>query len=160
MIAVLKFLFERDLKKLKFEIESYQNENNMWRVESAIANSAGNLCLHIIGNLNTYIGAQMGNTNYIRNRELEFSIKNIPKSTLILQIDSTTQTVLDTLNLISDDDLKKEHPFLVFDSKTSIEFLLIHLTTHLSYHLGQINYHRRLLDIKIMKAQQRLLLTF
>ncbi|WP_281225251.1 DinB family protein [Flavobacterium aquiphilum] len=148
MIETLKEIFNRDLKKLKFEIESYQNEDKIWYIEKEIANSAGNLCLHLIGNLNTYIGAQIGNTNYIRNRELEFSNKNVPKSALIIQIEETIQTINNSLNLMNDEDLKKEHSFSVFESKTSKGFLLTHLTTHLAYHLGQINYHRRLLDDK------------
>lgn len=146
MIETLKTLFNRDLNKLKLEIESYQSENKIWYVEKSIANSAGNLCLHIIGNLNTYIGAQIGKTNYIRNRELEFSDRDVSKALLIAQIEATIQTVNDALDLMSGTDLKKEHPFLIFETKTSTEFLLIHLTTHLAYHLGQINYHRRLLD--------------
>lgn len=146
MIETLKTLFNRDLNKLKLEIESYQNENSIWYIEKEISNSAGNLCLHIIGNLNTYIGAQIGKTNYVRNRELEFSNKNIPKASLTAQIDATIQTINEALHLLSDEDLEKEYPLLVFDTKTSTEFLLIHLTTHLAYHLGQINYHRRLLD--------------
>ena len=146
MIETLKTLFNRDLNKLKLEIESYQNENKLWCIDKNISNSAGNLCLHLIGNLNTYIGAQIGKTNYIRNRELEFSNKDVSKSILIAQIEATIETVNDALALLTEEDLKKEHPFLVFETKTSTEFLLIHLTTHLTYHLGQINYHRRLLD--------------
>lgn len=146
MVETLKTLFNRDLNKLKLEIESYQNENKIWYVEKAIANSAGNLCLHIIGNLNTYIGAQIGKTKYIRNRELEFSEKDVSKALLVAKIEAIIQMVNDSLDLISDIDLKKEHPFLIFETKTSTEYLLTHLTTHLAYHLGQINYHRRLLD--------------
>jgi uncharacterized damage-inducible protein DinB len=146
MIQTLKTLFNRDLNKLKVEIESYQNESKIWYTEKTISNSAGNLCLHIIGNLNTYIGAQIGKTNYIRNRELEFSDKDVPKTVLVAQIEATIQTVNDALSLVSELDLKKEYPILVFETKTSTEFLLVHLTTHLAYHLGQINYHRRLLE--------------
>jgi hypothetical protein len=146
MIEILKMLFNRDLNKLKLEIQSYQNESKIWHIDKNISNSAGNLSLHLIGNLNTYIGAQIGKTNYIRNRELEFSNKDIPKEILITQIEATIQTVNDALTLLTEEDLKKEYPILVFDAKTSTEFLLVHLTTHLSYHLGQINYHRRLLD--------------
>ncbi|HEU4791639.1 MAG TPA: DinB family protein [Flavobacterium sp.] len=146
MIETLKTLFNRDLNKLKLEIESYQNESKIWSVDKTIANSAGNLCLHLIGNLNTYIGAQIGKTDYIRNRELEFSNKDISKEILLAQIKATTQTVNDALTLLTEEDLKKEYPIIVFEAKTSTEFLLIHLTTHLAYHLGQINYHRRLLD--------------
>jgi len=145
-IETLKTLFNRDLNKLKIEIESYQNEAKIWSIEKNISNSAGNLCLHLIGNLNTYIGAELGKTGYIRNRELEFSLKDIPQPELITQIETTIQTVHDALLLLSDADLKKEYPLLVFETKTTTDFFLTHLTTHLAYHLGQINYHRRLLD--------------
>lgn len=145
-IETLKTLFKRDLNKLKTEIGSYQNENRIWSIDKNISNSAGNLCLHLIGNLNTYIGAQIGKTNYVRNRELEFSQKDIPQAELIAKIEATIVAVNDALDQLTDEELKNEYPLLVFDTKTSTEFLLIHLTTHLAYHLGQINYHRRLLD--------------
>lgn len=145
-IETLKSLFNRDLNKLKTEIESYQNESKIWAVEKNISNSAGNLCLHLIGNLNTYIGAEIGKTNYIRHRELEFSQKDIPQSQLIAQIGATIIVVNNALDQLTDENLKNEYPLLVFDTKTSTDFFLTHLTTHLAYHLGQINYHRRLLD--------------
>lgn len=146
LVETLKLLFNRDLLRLKSEINSYQDESKMWIVEKNIANSAGNLYLHLIGNLNTYIGTEFGKTNYVRNRELEFSLKNISKKQLIEQIDNTILLVKMSLCTIADEELMNEYPILVFDKKTSTEYLLVHLTTHLSYHLGQINYHRRLLD--------------
>lgn len=142
----LKSLFTRDLNKLKLEIESYKNESNIWHIEKEIANSAGNLTLHLIGNLNTYIGAEIGKSGYIRNRELEFSLKNIPRVELITKIEATLKIVEQSLDTITDDQLHSEYPLLVFKEKTSTEFFLVHLATHLAYHLGQINYHRRLLD--------------
>ena len=145
-IESLKILFNRDLNQLKTEIESYQNESDIWTIQKGISNSAGNLCLHLVGNLNTYIGAQFGNTGYIRNRPLEFSLKNIPKVELVSKIEATIIIVDNALTNISEEDLKMEFPLLVFKDKTSTEFMLIHLTTHLAYHLGQINYHRRLLE--------------
>ena len=145
LIESLKTLFNRDLNHLKKEIESYQNESDIWTIQKGIANSAGNLCLHLIGNLNTYIGAQYGKTGYIRNRPLEFSLKDIPRVELLSKIEETIVVVDNALNNISEVELKKEYPLLVFKDKTSTEFMLIHLTTHLAYHLGQINYHRRLL---------------
>lgn len=146
LIITLKKLFERDLNKLKSEIESYLDERNIWLTEKGIANSAGNLCLHLIGNLNTYIGAEIGNSGFIRNRQMEFSIKNVPVSELIHKIKRTKDIVISSLDNLTDRDLEKEYPVLVFDEKTSVGFFLVHLTTHLTYHLGQINYHRRLLD--------------
>lgn len=74
---------ERDLNKLIAEIELYKNEKNIWRVEKNISNSAGNLTLHLIGNLNTFIGKEIGKTNYVRNRALEFVQKDVPKQELI-----------------------------------------------------------------------------
>jgi uncharacterized damage-inducible protein DinB len=146
LIDTLKLLFERDLKKLKYEIESYKNEKNLWRTEMDIANSAGNLCLHLIGNLNMFIGAQLGKTNYIRYRELEFSSKDIPITELVKKINETISVVDKTLDKLTYDQMINEYPILVFEQKTSTEYFLVHLTTHLAYHLGQINYHRRLLD--------------
>ncbi|NII84936.1 DUF1572 family protein [Pedobacter sp. SG908] len=147
LTQTLKTLFNRDLNKLKSEIESYKVESTLWLIDRGIANSAGNLCLHLIGNLNTYIGATLGGSNYIRNRELEFSLKDIPKQQLINMIEETLTSVNETLDKITEEQLNSEYPMLVFQEKTSTEFFLVHLTTHLAYHLGQINYHRRLLDI-------------
>lgn len=147
VIEILKALFDRDLNRLRNEINLYKNENNIWKVDKQISNSAGNLCLHLIGNLNTYIGAEIGKTNYIRDRELEFSLKNISKDELIENIDKTLNIVMTSLGKLTDENLYYEYPILVFETKTTTGYLLIHLTTHLAYHLGQINYHRRILDI-------------
>ena len=146
LTETLKLLFERDLKKLRVEIEAYKTEKNIWQVEKNIKNSAGNLCLHIIGNLNWFIGAQLGATGYIRHRKLEFSSTNIPKNDLLLEIDKTRSVLDNTLDKITASQLELEYPILVFDKKTTTYYFLIHLTTHLAYHLGQINYHRRLID--------------
>lgn len=146
LINTINTIFERDLNRLKTEIELYTNENNLWQMEKGISNSAGNLCLHLIGNLNMFIGNVLGKTDYVRNRPLEFSLKNIPRADLLQSIDTTIVMVDRTLNALREEDLQLEFPILVFEKKTSTEFMLIHLTTHLSYHLGQINYHRRLLD--------------
>jgi len=146
LIQVLKQLFTRDLNKLKTEIELYQNEERIWQMEGKIKNSGGNLCLHLLGNLNTYIGRELGKTGYIRHRDLEFSQKNVPRSEMIQQIEETIQMINSSLDKLSDDQLTEEYPLLIWKEKTSTEYLLVHLTTHLTYHLGQINYHRRLLD--------------
>jgi hypothetical protein len=148
IVNSIKSIFIRDLSKLKGEIESYPNENSIWEIRSDINNSAGNLTLHLIGNLNTYIGAELNKTGYIRNRELEFTLKNIPRVQLIQSIEATISVIENVLDQLSVKDLKKEYPTLIWEKKTSTEYVLIHLTTHLAYHLGQINYHRRLLNTK------------
>jgi hypothetical protein len=139
-------MFRRDLEKLRSEIELYKNEKSIWRVEQNIANSAGNLCMHLIGNLNTYIGAEFGKTGYVRNRPLEFSFKDVPRHELIQKINDTLAIVEKSLDMINPEQLDEDYPQQVFDYKMTTGYFLIHLATHLSYHLGQINYHRRLLD--------------
>jgi uncharacterized damage-inducible protein DinB len=143
---VLKTIFNRDLTKLRTEIASYKQDANLWRIEKDIANPAGNLCLHLVGNLNTYIGAILGNSGYIRNRDLEFSARNIPKEELLQKIDETIKVVEHVLDTLTPEQLKEEYPQLVLAEKTTTEFFLVHLATHLTYHLGQVNYHRRLID--------------
>lgn len=146
LIETLKILFNRDLNKLKFEIESYEFEKQIWAIDKNISNSAGNLTLHLIGNINTYIGAQIGKTGYIRNRPLEFSLKDIPKLELIDKIENTIIVVNDVLDNLTEEDLSKIYPEIVFEKEMTTGFFLVHLSTHLAYHVGQINYHRRLLD--------------
>lgn len=144
----LKSLFTRDLNKLKIEIESYQNEEVLWKIDKNILNSAGNLCLHLVGNLNTYIGGEIGKTGYIRNRELEFSLKSVSRTELIQQIKSTIDVISCSLDKLTEEDLEKDYPLNPLGYTMTTEYFLIHLFGHLSYHLGQINYHRRLLDVK------------
>lgn len=146
LIETLTKIFRRDLNKLKSEIESYNNEHNLWVSNEYVSNSGGNLCLHIIGNLNHYIGAEFGNTGYKRQRDLEFSQINIPKTELISQIDEVILVVIESLSKISTTDLQKEYSRRVFEDTMTTEYFLVHLTAHLSYHLGQINYHRRFID--------------
>lgn len=143
---VLKELFHRDLGKLKNEIGAYKNEQKLWYIEKNIANSGGNLCLHLVGNLNTYIGAEFGKTGYIRDRPLEFSAKGVPQQKLLQMIDDTTAIVDAALDKLTDQDMENEYPQPVFEQKTTTGYFLTHLAMHLTYHLGQINYHRRLLD--------------
>jgi len=146
LLETLKLLFARDLGKLTAELELYHHESRIWHVEKGIANSAGNLCLHLVGNLNTYIGAGLGCTGYVRERAREFSATGIPRPELLRAIAETKAVVDKALTDLTPDALAQEYPLLVFDHKTSTEYLLVHLATHLTYHLGQVNYHRRLLD--------------
>ena len=106
--------FENDLNSVIAELELYTNEENIWRIEKNIANSAGNLSLHLIGNLHTFIGKEIGKTDYIRNRELEFSQKNIPRTNLIHDLNDTIAMVKKSLLSITEEDLKKDYPLMKF----------------------------------------------
>lgn len=146
VIDTLRALFERDLNRLHEQIESYSSESNLWIADKEITNCAGNLALHLVGNLNTFIGAVIGNTGYIRKRDLEFSLKDVPRAELLAMIDETRTIVDSSLENMDPSLMNTEYPILVFKEPRTYQHFLIHLATHLGYHLGQVNYHRRLLD--------------
>lgn len=138
-------LFERDLNKLKDEINLFINEKDIWIISGEIKNSPGNLCLHVCGNLKYFIGAILGNTGFVRDREKEFSLKNVPREELLQNINETWDVIKSTLSKLEENKFENKYPIEVFSKEMTTEYFLIHLTTHLSYHLGQINYLRRLL---------------
>lgn len=138
-------LFDRDLGRLADELNAYQTEESLWIKVDGISNSAGNLFLHLCGNLQHFIGATLANSGYKRDREFEFAGR-----TSIEQIANeikTTQTVIDTyLQKSNEEDFTKEYPLEPLGYPITIHFFLNHLLAHLNYHLGQINYHRRILS--------------
>lgn len=144
--TALAFFFERDLLKLKEELSLYKNEANLWVVKGAVSNSAGNLALHLVGNLNHFIGATLGNTGYVRNREAEFALKDVPRAQVLADIDAVIPIVKTALSNLQPGDFEKDFPLPMNNRTITTEQLLLQLLAHLSYHLGQINYHRRLLD--------------
>ncbi|WP_299224054.1 DinB family protein [uncultured Psychroserpens sp.] len=145
--ASLITLYNKDLNALIKEIRLYADESNLWLVPNGISNSAGNLCLHLVGNLNHFIGATLGNSGYVRQRDLEFTQKDVPRTELIQKVEETMQMVTNTLQALSEDDLQQEYKHRVIDKPMTTVFFLMYLAMHLAYHLGQINYHRRLLNI-------------
>jgi uncharacterized damage-inducible protein DinB len=143
---LIQEFYDRDLHKLREELNAYNTEANIWKTEGNISNSAGNLTLHLIGNLNHFIGATLGNTGYVRHREEEFTQKNIARSELLKSLDATIVMVNNVLGSLSNEDLEKEFPLMKHDKRESTAHFLVHLYGHLAYHLGQVNYHRRLID--------------
>lgn len=143
--TVLIPLFDRDITKLIEEVKLYPDDASLWKSGGEIKNPGGNLCLHLAGNLQHFIGAVIGESGYVRNRDAEFSLKNIPKLRLISVLEDTKLIVKDTLEQVSKKELEKPYPVQLNDETVTTEFFLVHLAVHLNYHLGQVNYHRRLL---------------
>jgi hypothetical protein len=140
-----KEIFLKNLDSLAGEIAAYEKESTMWITHAGISNCAGNLALHLIGNVNHFIGAQLGSTGYVRERDKEFSEKNISRNVLLQKIESTKKIVAFAFDALTNAELKKIFPLTHFgEGKTTHEVLLI-LLTHFNYHLGQVNYHRRLI---------------
>ena len=138
-------LFDRDCEKLIAELELFESEAALWMVAVGVSNAAGNLALHVIGNLNHFIGVQLGGTDFRRDRPAEFASRDIPRAELIDQL-SATKTVLATV-LPSLDAARLEgiYPEEVLGYPMTTRYFLIHLYGHLNYHLGQVNYLRRVL---------------
>jgi len=146
MINSLTELFIRDLTKLKDEINAYADESKLWITAKEINNSAGTLCLHLVGNLKHFLGATLGNTGFVRDRDAEFTQKDVPRAELVKGIDEAIAAVKTTLDLLDEQNLAKPYPIDFYKKQGSTAFYLLHFSSHLNYHLGQINYHRRLLS--------------
>lgn len=110
MIENLIAIFERDLNRLITELNLYRDEDNLWIVKEGISNSGGNLALHLLGNLNHFIGATLGHSGYVRYREDEFSLKHIPRADIVLNIQNCILMIKSTLHKLSAEDLEKEFP--------------------------------------------------
>ena len=136
-------LFIRDLDKLSSELTQYKDETLIWKIQGEIKNPAGNLCLHLCGNLQHYIGSVLGKTAYKRNRDNEFASRNVPRESLLTEITQSINAIEATLPLLTEEQLLSTYPVKVFDNPTSTLFFLVQLSAHLSYHLGQVNYLRR-----------------
>jgi hypothetical protein len=133
-----------DLDKLRKEVEAFADDDTFWSVSGNIPNSPGNLTLHLLGNLNHYIGAKLGNSGYVRNRPLEFSSGPQPRQELLERIDQTRSVVVDTISRLTEDDLASDYSADEGDDVRTVSAELVRILTHLNYHVGQINYYRRL----------------
>lgn len=142
-------IFERELNKLIEEIKLYPDEKTIWKIAPGIKNSGGNLCLHICGNLQHFIGNVIGNSGYVRNRDREFS-DTVPSSELISEIEKTIKAVVSAFESSPEIDLEEEYTafpaHLLGKEKLTKGFFLMHLISHMDYHIGQINYHRRMIS--------------
>jgi uncharacterized damage-inducible protein DinB len=143
---ILLEFFERELHNVKEEINEYPEEATIWEIRSGIHNSAGNLCLHLVGNLHHFVGAVLGNTGYIRQRDAEFILQNVSREVLFRSLDETIIMIKSTLQDFTDADFDKIYPLEKHGRTVTTRYMLLHLLTHLNYHLGQINYHRRLIS--------------
>ena len=141
-----KQLYITFLNSLRDEISLYNNEENIWKISGEISNTPGNLCLHICGNLNHFFGAVIGNTGYVRERDLEFSKKNVSRAELLKGVEETKNMIEKIFDGLNIDDLNKIYPIDKFGENVTYGFIFSRLISHLAYHVGQINYHRRLLD--------------
>jgi hypothetical protein len=143
MIQEVKAIMLRDLASLRQELEGYPDDASLWRVLPGTANPGGNLILHLAGNLRFFLGAQMGGIAYVRDRDREFTARNLSRRELLPELDAAVKAVDAALGSLDADILDREFPVLMGGRRLSVHQMLVTLVAHLGYHLGQVNYHRR-----------------
>jgi uncharacterized damage-inducible protein DinB len=134
----------RELNALRREVEAYASDADLWRTVPGIANSGGNLVLHLAGNIQYFLGTVLGGTGYVRYRDAEFGSRDVPRADLLREIDGALAAVQTGLARVNDADLKKPFPETVGGVTPTTGAFLAHLAVHLAYHLGQVDYHRRI----------------
>lgn len=145
LIPTIRTLLLRDLASFQQELAAYPDDRLIWATPPGIANSAGTLALHAAGNLQHFIGARLGNTGYVRDRPAEFGSRDVPRAEIVAELGRAIDAVGTTLATLDPAVLDTEHPDGFTNGKrVSVGLLLGHLATHLTYHLGQVDYHRRL----------------
>ena len=140
----LRTLIVRDLDAVIREIEAYPDDAAIWTLPAGVPNSAGTLALHLAGNLHHYIGAVLGDDPYVRNRDGEFGDRDVPRHELVRRLRAARAAVEQTLSAMTSDDLEAPFPVELTVGHPPTGLFLMHLSTHLAYHLGQLDYHRRM----------------
>ena len=139
----LAALFARDLTRLRQEIAAFPDEDAIWATAPGVTNSAGTLVLHLEGNLREYVGRQIGGLTYQRDRPAEFSRRGVPQAELVARAERLHADIPPVIRALTPDALERLYPEVVLGIPVSTAQFLAHLLGHLNYHLGQIDYLRR-----------------
>lgn len=139
----IRGILVRELRALQRELDEYGEEGELWQLPVGINNSAGTLALHLVGNLRAFVGATLGASDYVRDRDAEFSRRDVSRDEMIREIERTIIVVEETMRNLSDDQLSQPFPLAFGGIRVNTGDFLIHLATHLAFHVGQIDYHRR-----------------
>jgi len=142
-LATIHLLIRRELAAVRREIEAYPDDDSLWRAVPGMPNAGGTLALHIAGNLQHFLGAILGKDGYVRDRDAEFARRDVSRAELLNGIDAALASVDKTVKKLKDADLAAPYPEPIAKRKVNTGVFLAHLPTHLSYHLGQLDYHRR-----------------
>lgn len=139
----LRLVLTRDLRALAREIAAYPDDPSLWHAIPGISNTGGTLALHLVGNLQHFVGTVLGGSSFVRNRDAEFARRDATRAELAGAIERTISAVVDTLATLDDAQLAMPYPNEVGGHRFTTGRFLTHLASHLAYHLGQVDYHRR-----------------
>jgi uncharacterized damage-inducible protein DinB len=141
--AVLATLLARELRAARREVESYPDDAALWREVPGLPNAGGTLALHLAGNLRHYVGARLGGSGYVRDREREFAARGVPRAEVAAGLGAALDEVTRALAGLDDAGLALRYPEAVGGHELTTGEFLAHVLAHLAYHLGQLDYHRR-----------------
>lgn len=140
----LQTLYQRDLTRLIQNIE-VTPDDLLWVTPDGVTNSCGVLAQHLVGNINHFVGKVLWDTGYERDREREFTATHTSKEELIKDIEQLKDLLNDIFEELENEQLDDEYPLDIPFDTSSVRGFLIHLYGHLNYHLGQVNYLRRIM---------------
>jgi uncharacterized damage-inducible protein DinB len=145
MLEYLHRTIPRDLQTFQREIELFPSDDAVWQTVPGITNPAGTLALHVCGNLRHYLGAVLGSSGYVRDRDAEFRLRGVPRRDLVENLVGAREVVIRTLQTLSPETLQSAYPEPLGGVTLRTDWFLLHLGTHLAFHLGQAGYLRRMI---------------
>ena len=143
IMATLQALLHRELAAVRRSVDAYPDDTSLWAERPGLPNTGGNIVLHLAGNLQHFFGAVLGKTGYVRERDLEFSRRGLPRAELLTQLDAADKAVDAGMKSVSAERFAQAYPEQVAGRTISTQDFIVHLLSHLAYHLGQLDYHRR-----------------
>jgi DinB family protein len=122
------------------ELAAPLTNSQFWQKPFSYGNSFGHLVLHLTGNLNYYIGAQIAKTGYVRDRPREFNDPNPPsKDVALSHFDDAVEMVLKAISAQSPEDWSAEYSGVGSDAQNRLDIVVI-CAAHLQHHVGQMIY--------------------
>jgi uncharacterized damage-inducible protein DinB len=145
--SAVQATLQRELAAVRRCVEAYPDDRSLWAERPGLPNAGGTLVLHIAGNLQHYLGAVLGGSDYRRDREAEFARRDVSRDDLLAEIDAAAVAIDRGLATEDDDgggnELARAYPEPIAGRTVATGDYLVHLAAHLAYHLGQLDYHRR-----------------
>jgi hypothetical protein len=143
LISVVQAMLLRELSAVQRSVQAYPDDATLWALPQGLPNAGGTIALHLAGNLQHFVGAVLGGTGYTRDRAAEFARRDVPRAELLSELANTVNAVRGTLPALREESLAQPYPEKVGGHELPTGVVLMHLATHLAYHLGQLDYHRR-----------------
>ena len=138
-------VFARDIASVKAEVLAYPDDASLWAMPPGAPNAGGTLALHLAGNLRHFLGALMGQSGYVRDREAEFKTRGTTRADVAALFDACASEVAAAFAKAPANFLDVAPPLkMPRDMTVPMSIGVLHLMAHLAYHLGQLDYHRRL----------------